>query len=233
MLPEISQLAAAEPPVGAPPTQPEPTEAPTAILSPSDGLNLRDLDACFPPAATSSPEGRPPLVIDIGGGKGRYLLAAAGKAPHVRFLGIDRLLVRLRKIDRRLHRQGLRNVRLLRIEAAYALRYLIPSATVSRVTIFFPDPWPKRRHHPRRLLGPVFLNDLHRVLRPLARVDIATDHLEYFQVIQETFRRDPRFEAVEPFVTAPDEQTEFELEFLAQGLPIGRASYVARLTSTP
>jgi tRNA (guanine-N7-)-methyltransferase len=198
----------------------------SAIINPPDWLNPLNLDDWFPGPAAGTPPA--PLHIDIGCGKGRFLQAVAAGDPDGRFLGIDRLLVRLRKIDRRLQREGIANVRLLRLEAAYALRYLIPTAGARRVTIFFPDPWPKRRHHRRRLLGPAFLDDLHRVLLPGGRIDIATDHLDYFSWIQTAFARDPRFEACEPFVTPPEQRTEFELQFLAQGLPIGRASYRTR-----
>jgi tRNA (guanine-N7-)-methyltransferase len=166
-----------------------------------------------------------PLEIDVGCGKGRFLLARAAACPQTNFLGIDRMLRRLRKVDRKLRRAGLANVRLVRLEAAYVLERMLPDNSVDTFYIFFPDPWPKRRHHPRRLFNEAFLDTLDRTLKPGGTVHAATDHLEYFEQIRALFEADNRFDVLEPFVPAPDEQTEFERTFLALGQPIGRGSY--------
>lgn len=165
-----------------------------------------------------------PIEVDVGCGKGRFLLARAQRFPETNFLGIERLLGRLRKVDRKLLRAGLTNVRLLRMEAYYATTYLLPSDAISAYYIFFPDPWPKARHHDHRLFNPAYLDALARTLRPGGLVHVATDHFPYFEEIHAILRADPRFEEVTPFEPTEAERTDFELLFLGQK-PIGRCSF--------
>lgn len=193
-------------------------EPESALIVPSSWTQQIDLDACFPV--------RRPLAVDVGCGKGRYLVSTASRRPDMNFLGIDRLLARLRKVDRKLGRTGLDNVRLLRIEAAYAIRFLLPPASVTEFTVFFPDPWPKRRHHRRRLFGPDFLDHIDRTLLPGGRLHVASDHLDYFETIMQLLGADTRFEQTGTFVPEPDRRTDFEVLFMEQRLPIGRASFV-------
>lgn len=164
-----------------------------------------------------------PLEVDVGCGKGRFLLARAAAHPETLYLGIDRMLRRIRKIDHKLLRRGMDNVRLLRLEAYYAVSYLMPPAQVSVYYIFFPDPWPKQRHHAHRLFNEPFLNALHRTLVPGGQMHFATDHQPYFEEVRAILLGDPRFEEVPPFVPAPEEQTDFELYYV-QHTPIGRIS---------
>ena len=193
---------------------------PTTVVTPATWTAALALGDMFP-------EPRP-LEVDVGCGKGRFLLARAGKHPGLNFLGIERLLVRVRKIDRKAVRAGLANVRLLRLEAAYTVEYLLPPACVTTYYILFPDPWPKRRHHRRRLFTPAFIDSLERTLVPGGCVHAATDHAEYFAQIRQLLAADARFEAAPTFVPEADERTDFELEFLSQGLEIGRCSFRKR-----
>ena len=187
------------------------------IVKPESVTDAIDLDRLFP-------EPRP-LQIDVGCGKGRFLLARAAKEPDVNFIGIDRLLVRLRKIDKKLQRTGIQNVRLLRIEALYALTHLLPPACVSCFYIFFPDPWPKRKHHRRRLFKAEFLDVVERALVPGGVCHVASDHLEYMVEIRKIVTPDERFAPIAPFVPAEDERTDFELIFREAGQPVGRISF--------
>jgi len=167
-----------------------------------------------------------PLEVDVGCGKGRFLAVRAETEPDTLFMGIDRLLRRLRKVDRKLLRRGVTNTRLLRIEASYAVTRLLPDASVSVFYIFFPDPWPKKRHHRRRLFTPSFVDSLHRTLSPGGHIHAATDHVPYFDVILEIFSADSRFQPVPPYEPATEEErTEFETIFVGQGLDIGRCSF--------
>ena len=164
-----------------------------------------------------------PLEVDLGCGKGRFLLAHAAKHPDVNFLGIDRMLRRIRKVDNRARRLDLANLRLLRMEAYYAVAFLLPPASVSTYYIFFPDPWPKARHEGHRLFNAAFLAALHRTLAPGGVVHVATDHPPYFAQLADVFAGDARFAAVAPFIPPEDEQTDFERYFIA-AKPIGRLS---------
>ncbi len=186
-------------------------------LRPDNWLDPLPLQAAFP-----RPEA--PIEADIGCGKGRFLLERARRFPEVNFLGIERLLGRLRKLDRKVVRAGLTNVRLLRMEAYYATRYLIPDGAISAYYLFFPDPWPKARHHDHRLIGAAFRDALARTLRPGGAVHVATDHLPYFEEIIGAFREDRRFEAIPAFEPTDAERTDFELRYLGHK-PIGRCSF--------
>ncbi len=164
-----------------------------------------------------------PLEIDLGCGKGRFLLAHAAKHPEVNFWGIDRMLRRIRKIDNRARRLDLENIRLSRMEAYYATTYWVPEASVRTMYVFFPDPWPKARHEGHRLFNPRFLDALWRSLEPGGTVHVATDHAPYFEQLSEVFAADGRFAPAEVFAPPPDEKTDFEL-YYADKKPIGRLS---------
>lgn len=166
-----------------------------------------------------------PLEIDIGSGKGRFLLARAAAHPDVNFLGIERMLVRIRKVGKKVGRLNLTNVRLLRIEASYALQYLLPPECVTTFYMFFPDPWPKRRHHKRRTFRDSFIDMIHKTLVPGGSINIATDHLEYFREIHALLAADRRFAEQPAFVPRDEERTDFELLFMSQNLEIGRCSF--------
>jgi tRNA (guanine-N7-)-methyltransferase len=169
-----------------------------------------------------------PLEVDIGSGKGRFLLARAAAHPEVNFLGIERQRRRVEKVASKAVRAGLDNIRLLDTEIRFALETLLPDHTVVTFYIFYPDPWPKRRHHPRRLVSADFVELLHRKLQPSGRVHFATDDQDYFATAAPLFHASPLFTPCELFIPCPPEQTAFELLFAAQGKHANRCSFVAR-----
>lgn len=163
--------------------------------------------------------------LDLGCGKGRFLLARAKAHPSIPILGVDRMLERIRKIERKAERAGLSNIRVLRMEACYATLYLLPASRVSTCYIFFPDPWPKSRHHKNRLFDTAFLDALLKALTPGGRVHIATDHAEYFEQIRNLVTADGRFETCPVFIPDQNEKTDFELYYEGR-TPINRLSLV-------
>lgn len=175
------------------------------------------LDALFDPAR--------PLEIEIGCGKGRFLAARALAHPGTQYLGIERLVSRVRKLDKKACRLGLDNLRVLRLEAFYTFYYLLPPHRVRTAYVFFPDPWPKRRHHSRRLFGPLFLDALWKRLEIGGTVEVATDHPGYFAEIRACFGADPRYREIPAMERAEEEQTEFEHIFRSQGLTINACAF--------
>ncbi|HMP72851.1 MAG TPA: tRNA (guanosine(46)-N7)-methyltransferase TrmB [Kiritimatiellia bacterium] len=185
-------------------------------ILPDNWLDPLPLEQWFDPAK--------PVEVDLGCGKGRFLLARAARFPGVQFLGIDRMLKRIRKIDNRLLRSPLENVRLLRMEGYYAVTYLLPPRSIDTCYIFFPDPWPKKRHHRNRIMNERFMEALIKAMKPGGHIHFATDHLPYFDEVQLQLAHQPALKPTEVFVPTEEERTDFELWYLDKK-PIGRASY--------
>ena len=169
-----------------------------------------------------------PIEIDLGCGKGSFLLWAANTWPKRNFLGVERRLRRLRRVDRKAVRIGLNNLRLVRMEAAYLVTKLVPDGSVSTYHVLFPDPWPKRRHRARRLISLDFVTELHRTMTAGGTVNCATDHLEYFEWIQRAFQTSARFAETEPVALPAEAHTDFEKEFVAAGKQVYRCRWLKR-----
>src|SRR5213595_72810 len=122
-----------------------------------------------------------PLHVDLGCGDGSFICALAQRMPEKNFLGIERLLGRIRSATRKAANIG--NLRLLRMESAYAVRYLLPAGSAEKFYLLFPDPWPKRRHWGRRIVTGDFLDSVHAALAGNGVLRIATDQLDYFEQI--------------------------------------------------
>ncbi len=167
-----------------------------------------------------------PLEVDLGAGKGRFILARAGKQPEINFLGIERKLVRVRKIEKKAFRNDTHNIRLLRLEGQYCVQYLFPDASVDTYYIFYPDPWPKAKHHKNRLMKASFVDQLHRTLKTDGKIHFSSDHLPYYDEVKALMDADQRFTPIDPFIPTEDETTDFELLFAGK-IP-GRCSYQKR-----
>jgi tRNA (guanine-N7-)-methyltransferase len=164
-----------------------------------------------------------PFHIDLGCGFGRFLLARSGKFPEINFMGIDRLLKRIKKIDKKAQRLERENLRLFRVDGFYATTFLIAPQSVDAYYIFYPDPWPKEKPHPNRIFNEPFMDAIARTLKPGGVINTASDHLPYFEEIYALLKNDDRFEETDTFYPAKDEVTDFELIF-AHKVP-GRASF--------
>jgi tRNA (guanine-N7-)-methyltransferase len=157
-----------------------------------------------------------PLHVDLGCGDGLFLCALAQRMPDKNFLGIERLLNRVRTSTRKA--ATLDNVRLLRVESSFAVRYLLPAESVETFYLLFPDPWPKRRHHRRRIVTPDFLSSIHGALQNAGSIYIATDDLDYFGKIKELAESSPAFAISHPDVDLP--QSKFGRIFRQQGAAV-------------
>lgn len=164
-----------------------------------------------------------PLDLDIGSGEGAFLEAMAVRHPERNFLGLERLLGRVRKVCRAIAQKDLANARVMRIESYYAIRNLLPLESVCIAHVSFPDPWPKRYHHPRRLIQASFLRELHAVLAPGGELRIKTDDEPYFRWMENAFAAVTGYERTEWVEEPGYPKTNFEQRFIAQGLTIYRA----------
>jgi len=125
-----------------------------------------------------------PVEIEVGPGKGGFLLARAAARPDANLLGIEWVQSYALYAADRARRATLTNVRLICADAQAVFRTMLPPRCVSRLHIYFPDPWPKRRHHRRRLITPLFIEQARRALRPGGWLGILTDHDQYFSQIR-------------------------------------------------
>jgi tRNA (guanine-N7-)-methyltransferase len=171
-----------------------------------------------------------PVEVEVGFGKGLFLLTAARSCPGVNFLGIE--IVRKYQLfaATRLAIRGLRQVRLACADARTFLRDCVAAGSVQAVHVYFPDPWWKKRHHKRRLFTAEFAAQCERVLRPGGRLHVATDVEEYFGLITELVAGHTRLQRLPP----PDEYapehdldylTNFERKARKQGKPVWRVRY--------
>ncbi len=223
---------AAEPSAVSHPTPPRPDPQkiePGKFIYPLTSLlDPLDLPHIFP-----KPQ---PVEIELGAGDGGFLIEYARRHPERNFLGVERLLGRLRKIDKKAQRAGLTNVLALRLEASYLVRYLLPPNSVAAFHIYFPDPWPKKKHQKRRLVKPEFAQWAYRALEPGGFVYLRTDSESYFEQMRESFGGHPGFQEVETPPELASILTDFERDFVAEGRTIFRIAYQKRpepTTSSP
>jgi tRNA (guanine-N7-)-methyltransferase len=196
---------------------PEVPGAPAILYELTSILEPLEWDRLFPVAR--------PVEVELGCGDGSFLLGAARGQPDHNYLGIERLLGRIRKVDRKGRKLGLDNLRAVRIEAAYCLEYLLPAASVHALHVYFPDPWPKPKHQRHRLVQPGFPGLGRRVLLPAGRVYLRTDDAAYFAQMREVFGADPGYREVSTPAALAEVTTDFEREFLAAGRSIHRTAY--------
>jgi tRNA (guanine-N7-)-methyltransferase len=162
-----------------------------------------------------------PLHVDLGCGDGSLFCALAQRLPDRDFLGIDKMVGRVEKTSRKA--ADLENVRVLNVEISYAVRFLLSPESVETFYLFFPDPWPKRRHHRRRLLTLEFLDSIQRALATGGSFHVATDQLDYFRQIQRITAESDGFENAD-CVDVDLPETKFEKRFRAANAPIYRLS---------
>lgn len=169
-----------------------------------------------------------PLEVELGCGDASFLLEYARRHPQTNFIGVERLLGRLQKLDRKGRRLGLQNLRGVRIESAYFLQYLLPAHVAAALHIYFPDPWPKKKHRKNRLINESFPALARNTLASGGTVYLRTDDLDYFQQMNEVFDAAKEFVRVETPATLAEVVTDFEQFFNAQGIATQRAAFRRR-----
>jgi tRNA (guanine-N7-)-methyltransferase len=159
------------------------------------------------------------VVLEIGSGKGRFLISSAIEQSAVNFIGIEKSLHYHRVIRDRVLKRGLTNVRLINFDAFVVLRDMVPDASLSEIHIYFPDPWPRKREQKRRIIRAEALAEMRRALVPGGSGIYVTDHREYFEIaaplIAELFRAESR-------IPGPDDppRTNYEAKYREEGREI-------------
>jgi len=187
------------------------------IFQPLSYIQPLDLKQLFAPGK--------PLEVELGAGDGSFLVQWAGLHPERNFLGVERLLGRLRKTNRKAARLQLSNVRLIRIEAAYFVEYLLPARSVSALHVYFPDPWPKRKQRKNRLINTRFVEAAAKALISGGLVYLRTDDRDYFEQMQAVFSASHAFKAAETPAELQGILTDFERGFRRRGVETLQAAF--------
>ncbi len=164
-----------------------------------------------------------PLEMDLGCGDGSFLINLAKHHPERDFIGVERLLGRCKKVSKKILRNGLENARILRLDSKYVVEWLLPEASVSRIHLLCPDPWPKGRHHRRRLMQVPFLTAVKAALEPGGEFLFMTDHEEYFEYACEKVHDSGLFKILpweEDSFFYP--KTDFQIQWEAEGKSMHR-----------
>ncbi|MBM3998096.1 MAG: tRNA (guanosine(46)-N7)-methyltransferase TrmB [Planctomycetes bacterium] len=208
--------------------------SPDPTLDLSHHLRVLDewapVDGDRPCSVTDWISGPAPLEIEVGSGKGLFLVSAARRAPHGQFLGIELAARYARHAAGRLAAAGLDNGRIVQGDAKRFLRDCVPSDTIAAVHVYFPDPWWKKRHKKRRVLDVAFLRDVERVLAPRGRFHFWTDVREYFDSTLDLVRLETGLEGPHPVDERPaehdlDYRTHFERRTRLGGQRVHRCWY--------
>ncbi len=172
-----------------------------------------------------------PVELELGFGKGRFLSLTAQARPGTDFVGVE--LSRKWFLDgkRRILKDAPPNLRIARAEAMRFLSEKVPDASLAALHVYHPDPWPKRRHHKRRLLNGGFLEQALRVLAEGGELRITTDHADYARVIARLLATAPALAAL-PWSEDELPGTHFEIKYRREGRAIYRYRY-RRATPAP
>ena len=181
----------------------------------------------FPPYRWPEVFGRAaPVELDLGAGDGVYVEARARREPDRDFVAVERLLGRATKISKKAVRGGLRNLRVLRLESAYFLKKLCAPGSVDVITLRYPDPWPKRRHHRNRILTREFAADALCACLKGGRLQFTTDDREYFEWGCREVASCPGWQADLGWDGKEEPTSEFEEKFKEEGRAVYRRAWI-------
>jgi len=177
-----------------------------------------------------------PFQIEIGSGKGTFLVQQAALQPEVNFLGIEWAGEFYRYAADRLRRHGRTNVRMLHEDASEFLRFRVVPSCCSVLHLYFSDPWPKKRHHKRRVIQDETLAAFHRLLVPGGELRIVTDHDDLWAWTVEHAERHAGLFERQPFAAPASAAegevvgTNFERKYAREGRPFHAMTLVRRET---
>ncbi len=187
-------------------------------------MSIRDLSERFEPLVL--PEGHEAVELDLGCGTGLFTAALAERYPDRLVLAADTLSGRLRKVRQRADRRGLANLDVLRVEARHLVARLLPDASLDRIHLLCPDPWPKAKHKGHRLMASEFVARLHRVLRPDGIFHFSSDDGSYCDQVGEVIAASRLFApAPEGIADVADIQSSFERRWLGLGKTVDHRSW--------
>ena len=166
-----------------------------------------------------------PLEVELGCGDASFIVEFAHRNPERNFIGVERLLGRIQKLDRKGRRAGLTNLRGVRIESSYFLQYLLPPRSAAALHVYFPDPWPKKKHRRHRLINENFPALARTALASDGVVYLRTDDADYFQQMTEVFAASRDFQKTGTPAELAELTTDFERDFNAKGIQTLRAAY--------
>lgn len=172
-----------------------------------------------------------PVEMEIGAGRGDFLTGYCEAHPDINLLAVERKLNYLKRGITKTRLRDLHNVRFLNVEVQHFVAEYLPDDSLQAVHIYFPDPWPKKRHLKRRIVQTQFVEMLARRIQLGGGLHLRTDHAHYFEHMMEVMGTQSHFIPVETSPAVSVHKTGFEARFVAQGLPIYYASY--RLDSKP
>lgn len=197
---------------------------PVLITAPAAaGRDLTLSDVAVPLPLDFLSPGNGPWETEIGFGKGRYLLRRAAESPGVRFLGLEVVSEYYRRVAARARKGRLANLVVVRGEALFLLSTVLPRGFANVVHVYFPDPWPKQRHHKRRLFDPESVDLVLGLLAPGGTLNFASDFVEYGELTERLLRRVPGLDVERLAGGWPEgPRTHYEAKYVFEGRPIVR-----------
>ena len=169
-----------------------------------------------------------PVELEVGIGKGLFLEHSARQNPHKNYMGIDYARKYFRRARERIEKRPIYNVRLVLTEALTFFQESLPENSISVVHVYYPDPWPKKRHHKRRLFRVEFVEMVARVLVPGGTLFVATDHEDYWEWISDVLEKQ-NFLQKSNLLPEPPEGlkglTSFQIKYFKEGRSIFRIGY--------
>ena len=183
----------------------------------------------YPPYVWSEVFGRSsPIEVDLGAGDGVYAEARAKRESDRNFIAVERLLGRATKIAKKAIRNQLTNLKILRLESAYFIKNLCAESSLDAITVRYPDPWPKRRHHVNRLLQKEFFEDAARAVISGGCMKLTTDDREYFEWAQKEAEKCSAWVPDLSWTGIDEPTSEFEELFAKEGREVYRKAWRKR-----